>query len=125
MMGSTPHGPGFSPQAHCLDDLARQAGFLGYLEARLNLGDAQVSLWQRLEEAAKSAAATQRKTCASLPASAETKPPTLPQRLKDEKQMLAARLAMVMAIQPPLVALYDSLSPEQRAILDPRRPVQP
>jgi len=118
-------GHPFAPQAACLDAAAREAGFYAYLQARLNLTDLQRPLWQRVSDAVNSAADARRKACASLPATADGKPPNMPQRLEREKQMLAARLDELSAVQPAVAALYDSLSPEQRAVIDPVPPARP
>jgi LTXXQ motif family protein len=125
MAGRPPFGRDFSPQAHCLDAIAREAAHYAYLETRLNLSDAQRPLWQRVSDAVNSAAETQRKICASLPVKLDGKPPSLPQRLEREKQMLAARLDELSAVQPAIASLYESLSPDQRALIDPVPPARP
>src|SRR5579863_6462691 len=52
--GHDPGGAGFSPRAHCLDEIAREAGLRAYIAAKLNLSAEQRALWQRVEQAAAS-----------------------------------------------------------------------
>jgi len=48
----------------------------------------------------------------------------LPLLMVHEKELLAARLAELVEIQPAIVAVYGSFSAEQRAALDPPRPAR-
>ena len=125
-------GPGYGPsesglpsRALCLDAIAREAGLRNYMAAKLNLTAPQRVLWQRLEKAAVSGADTRRKACANLPVTAPPALPTLPIVMTQEKALLAARLAELIEVQPALAAVYDSLSAEQRVVLDPPRPARP
>jgi hypothetical protein len=122
--GYDPGEAGLSPRARCLDEIAREAGLRSYIAAKLNLSARQKVLWQRLERAAISGADTRRKACANLPMTALVTPPPLPLLMTQEKQLLAARLAELIEVQPALAAVYDSLSAEQRAVLDPPFPVK-
>lgn len=108
-----------TPRDLCLDGLAREAAMRGYVEAKLDLTPAQRPLWQHIAEAAQSAAEAQRSLCEKIPASADVRPPTLPQALAMQQEMLAARLAELQQVQPAVNALYEALSPEQRLSLDP------
>ena len=118
----TPGEAQLSPRSRCLDEIAHEAGLRAYIAAKLNLSAAQRALWQRFERAAVSGADTRRKACANFPMSASPTPSALPLLIAYEKELLAARLAELIEIQPTITAVYNSLSPEQRAMLDPPPP---
>jgi hypothetical protein len=122
--GYDPGGAGLSPRASCLDEIAREAGLRSYIATKLNLTARQQVLWQRLEKAAASGANTRRKACENLSVTALATPPSLPLVMTQEKQLLAARLAELIEVQPALATVYDSLSAEQRAVLDPPFPIK-
>ncbi len=139
--GPPPMGPGFpgfmpppfghgehrplSPQAHCLDEVAHEAGFVRYISVRLDLTQTQRPLWEKLEDITRAAEDKRRESCRQLPAAAEDKPPALPQRLAQIGDELAQRAAELQQAQPAVAALYQSLSPEQRALLDGMGPPAP
>jgi hypothetical protein len=116
---------GLPSRTLCFDEIAREAGLRNYIAAKLNLSAPQRVLWQRLEKAAVSGADTRRKACANLPVTAPPALPPLPIVMTHEKALLAARLAELIEVQSALAAVYDSLSVEQRAVLDRPRPARP
>ncbi len=122
MPGAGPGGPermvrDFSPKAFCEDRLARRIGHRAYLKARLDLKADQMSAWDAFQKAADEASAKEKARCASLPTEMK-EPPTLIQRLDRQEAMMKARLESLQLVKPTLVALYDKLSPEQKAVLD-------
>lgn len=109
----------------CLDDVAREAGARGYWSAKLDLTQAQQPLWQRVDAAASVGEAAKRKLCAKLPPTPDAPQPTPPQALAHRQELLEAELAELQQLQPTIAALYDSLSPEQRAVIDPPSTLRP
>jgi hypothetical protein len=109
------------PDLACKERFARQAGFLAYLGAKLEPNAAQQPLWDKYHQAMLDGATTQRAICLDNAKSPWQGLTVLERRDRVEK-ILAARLNALHATRPPLDALYQSLTPEQRALLDrPRR----
>lgn len=107
----------FSPKAFCEDRIARRIGQRAYLKARLDLKPDQMSAWDAFQKAADEASAKEKARCASLPTEMK-EPPTLMQRLDRQEAMMKTRIESIEAVKPSLMALYDKLSPEQKAVLD-------
>ena len=107
----------FSPKAFCEDRIARRIGNRAYLKARLDLKADQVPAWDAFQKAADEASAKEKAKCASLPAEMKT-PPSFPDRLGRQEEMMKSRLESIQAVKPTLMALYDKLSPEQKAAFD-------
>jgi hypothetical protein len=108
MMGGT-------PKEHCIDHLAWRAARRAYIETKLDLTAAQRPLWDKVENAAQAEAEKERQLCAALKTPAST---TAIDRLDHMQQFLSARLDGLKAAQPAVSALYQALTPAQRAILD-------
>jgi len=106
---------GGDPQERCVDRLARRAAWRAYIETKLDLTAAQRPLWDKVESAAQSEEQKERQLCASLKGSAA---PTVVERMDQMRQFLAARLDGLTAAKPAVDALYQALTPPQRAILD-------
>jgi LTXXQ motif family protein len=107
------------PRQACIDRLARRAGFIASIGFRLNLTPAQKPLWDKVTAAAQTAQDAQRKLCEALPASVEARgKETVIDRMNHWQQMLQARLQGLQQAEPAVQALYQTLSPEQKAILD-------
>lgn len=107
----------FSPKAFCEEHIARRIGNRAYLRAMLDLKADQMPAWDAFQKAADEASAKEKAKCASLPTEMKT-PPSLPDRLTRQEEMMKSRLESIQAVKPLLVALYDKLSPEQKAVLD-------
>ncbi len=110
--GDTPR-----PRRRMCDTAAeRHAEILASSEARLKLAEAQKPAWSKFVEAANAAHQSMfEKMCgANKPAPART----LPQRLAREETMAQIKLDHLKAIGPSLLALYQTLSPEQQKIAD-------
>jgi hypothetical protein len=106
---------GRSPQAWCIERLARRAGLRAYVETKLNLTPPQMPLWRKVQDAADSETQQERQLCGAIKAGA---PSTLLDRLDRREQFLSVRLAGLKAVKPALQALYNALTPEQKQILD-------
>jgi LTXXQ motif family protein len=111
-----------SPQAECEENVDRYAAIAGYLKSKFRLQGSQKQAWQKIEEAAEPALEFIHELCAPLP-DRMARPPAAPDMLDFVEQQLSARAAFLRAIRDPVRAFYDSLSPEQRAVLQPPPPV--
>jgi hypothetical protein len=108
-----------APQQACIDRLARRAGFLASVGFKLNLTAEQKPLWDKVVAATQSAEEGQRKLCASLPASvADRDKETIIDRMKHRQAMLQAQLEALQQTGPAVQALYEKLTPEQKAVVD-------
>ncbi len=107
----------FSPRDFCVERVARRAGNRAYLKERLDLKPEQVPLWDNFQKAADAAGARDKARCASLPTDVKT-PPSFMDRFNMREEMMKARLESLESVKPSLQALYASLTPEQKAIVD-------
>ena len=116
MMMDRMHGMmGRDPQEWCLDRLAHRAARRAYIGVKLNLTAEQQPLWDKVQSAAQAEEQQERQLCASLKSGAE---PTLLDRMDRMQQFLQARLNGLRAAKPLVQALYQSLTPDQQAILN-------
>jgi hypothetical protein len=108
-----------SPQQRCERRLAHRAARAAYIASLLKLTPEQRPLYEKLRGAMQEAADKQHQFCASLkPRDQET----LLDRIDRREQFLTARLQAMQSTKPALQALYQALTPEQKAIIDhPRR----
>ncbi len=106
----------------CKQRFAREAGFLAYIGALLELTTQQEQLWDKYHQAMLDNATKLRQVCLDNLVSPSRDETALQRRDRIEK-MLTARLDALHATRPALEALYQSLTPEQRAVLNrPRNP---
>jgi hypothetical protein len=103
------------PQERCLDRLAWRAARRAYVESKLDLTAAQRPLWDKVESVAQTEEQKERQLCASLKGGAA---PSIVERMGRMQQFLAARLDGLAAAKPAVEALYQALTPAQRAIID-------
>lgn len=108
-----------SPQQACVDRIARRAGFVAAIGVKLNLTTDQKPLWDKLVTATQGAQADQRKLCDALPTSRDSDDKlTIIDRMHHREQMMQTRLKGLQQVEPAVQALYQSLTPEQKAVLD-------
>jgi hypothetical protein len=107
-----------SPRERCEERLAHRAGIIAYTVSKLNLTAEQKPLWDKLNGAVESAADKERALCANLPAQAGQGQATILDRMSRREQFLSARLQGLQQARPALEALYQVLTPEQKAIID-------
>jgi hypothetical protein len=107
----------FSPRAMCDEQVARRAGFRAYIKVRLNLKPEQMTAWSAFEKAADDVTAKEIARCAALPAEVKT-PPTFIDRMSMREEAMKTRLAAMEAVKPSMLALYNTLTPEQKVVLD-------
>lgn len=112
-----PQRPAFSPQKMCVEHVARRIGNRAYLKARLDLKPEQMTAWNTFEKAADDVSAKDKARCASLPTEIKTRP-NFADRFTMRENMMKSRYDSLEAVKPSLMALYASLTPEQKEILD-------
>jgi LTXXQ motif family protein len=103
------------PQERCTERLAWRAAMRAYAEAKLNLTAEQRPLWDKVQSAAQAEEQKERQLCASVKPATEQ---TLLDRMDRMQQFLSTRLDGLQSAKPAVQALYQALTPEQRAILD-------
>lgn len=111
-----------NPRAFCLDQIARRAGHRTYMKLRLDLKPEQMTAWNAFAKASDDADVKDVARCNALPTEMKDKP-TFVERLTMEETIMKARIARIEAVKPSLQTLYDTLSPEQKAVLDSPRPM--
>jgi hypothetical protein len=104
-----------SPQERCEERLAWRAAMRAYTEAKLDLTPEQRPLWDKVESIAQTEQQKERQLCSSLKSRDET---TVLDRLDRMQQFLSTRLEALQTAKPAVQALYQALTPEQRAIFD-------
>jgi hypothetical protein len=104
-----------NPQERCEERLAWRAAMRAYTEAKLDLTSEQRPLWDRVESIAQTEQQKERQLCSALKPGDET---TVLDRLDRMQQFLSTRLEALQAAKPAVQALYQALTPEQRAIFD-------
>lgn len=107
----------FNPKAFCLDRIAHRAGNRAYLKVRLELKPEQMTAWNTFAKASDDADVKDTARCNALPTEMKERPNYV-DRLTMEETFMKARIERIDAVKPTLVALYDTLSPEQKAVLD-------
>jgi LTXXQ motif family protein len=105
----------WNPQERCVDRLARRAARNAYIEAKLDLTAEQRPLWDKVQSIAQSEQQKERQLCGELKAGASS---TVLDRMDRAQQFLSARLDALQTAKPAVQALYQSLTPEQKAIFD-------
>jgi LTXXQ motif family protein len=100
----------------------RRAAITDYLKSKLQLAGAQSEAWQKMEDAAKPVRMKMYDACKLLPENVSDTP-TLPSTMEFLEKRLSVQTELVHTIAKPVRALYDVLSPDQRAVLD-RAPPQ-
>jgi hypothetical protein len=106
-----------SPRQICEEHINFGSAHVAYLKAKLRLQGNQKDAWQKLEQAAEPAVERMREACGQLPAQMGGAG-NLPERIDVMARQLAVRTEFLQAIREPLRAVYDTLTPDQRAVLD-------
>jgi hypothetical protein len=99
----------------CEERLAWRAAMRAYTEVKLDLTAEQRPLWEKVQSAAQAEEQKERQLCTTLK---EGDDATLLDRLDRMQQFLSTRLDALQAAKPAVQALYQALTPEQRATLD-------
>lgn len=104
-------------EAFCGERYAHEAGRLSYLEARLDLTDKQRSAWSKWRQVQLDNANREQTDCLSMTPDPKVKPTALEIEARLEKE-LSTRLQNLQSSRPVLDALYEVLTPVQRAVFD-------
>ena len=104
-----------NPQERCTERLAWRTAMRAYAEVKLDLTAEQRPLWDRVQSAAQAEEQKERQLCIALKPSADA---TLLDRMNRMQQFLSTRLEGLQSAKPSVQALYQALTPEQRAMLD-------
>jgi hypothetical protein len=105
------------PKQICTERYAREAGFLAYIGAKLDLTAQQQPLWDKYHQAMLDSFGKLRDVCVTNKSARHWSLTALERRDRMDRT-LSAKLDALHATRPALEALYQSLSPEQRALLD-------
>jgi hypothetical protein len=101
----------------CSDQQAGHAARLAWLETKLELTDAQKPLFAKFKQTVLDNAAKEKAACLAVQPATDA-PLTILDHEKQAEAMLSAKLASLQASRAPLQALYESLTPAQRKIVD-------
>ena len=103
------------PKERCEERLAWRAAMRAYTEAKLNLTAEQRTLWDKVQSAVQAEEQKERQLCSAVKPGGDS---TLLDRLDRMQQFLSTRLDGLQSAKPSVQALYQALTPEQRAIID-------
>ena len=92
------------------------AGRIAFLRSELQINDAQSKAWDVFANALRNIGSRLKE--ADMPMMAEASSPQLLARLDSQERMLTARLEGVRAMKAAFAPLYDTLSAEQREMVD-------
>jgi hypothetical protein len=106
-----------NPKTFCLDQIARRAGNRTYLKIRLDLKPEQLTAWNAFAKASDDADVKDTARCNALPTEMKERPNYV-DRLTMEETVMKARVERIEAVKPSLLAFYNTLSPEQKVVLD-------
>ncbi|HUC52072.1 MAG TPA: Spy/CpxP family protein refolding chaperone [Xanthobacteraceae bacterium] len=116
-MGSWMMAGAGSGQAMCNAMAGHIEGRLGYIKAELKITDAQESLWNAYAAAARDNANTMIARCTTM-MSQRGSQVSLPDRLDENEQLMAAQLDAVRAMNKALKPLYAALNDTQKQAAD-------
>jgi hypothetical protein len=114
--------PAFNPKQMCLDQIARRAGNRTYIKIRLELKPEQMTAWDAFAKASDEADVKDTARCNALPTEMKERPNYV-DRLTREEDMMKARVERIEAVKPSLTAFYNTLTPDQKTVLDRPRPM--
>jgi LTXXQ motif family protein len=117
MMG---HNPDFAlPPARivCEEGINRIAALAAYIKSKLRLQGAQKDNWSKIEQAAGPMIEKMHEACDTLP-NGPSAPLTMLAMLSFAGKQASARAEFLIAVSDPAQAFYDSLSTEQRELLN-------
>ena len=103
---------------HCADRYAHRVGEVAYLETRLALTDSQRGAFDNWKHIVLSDAKSGSDACAADHPHDMGGPPSIVDRERHMETMMKERLAFLDAELPALTALYQTLTPEQKMVLD-------
>lgn len=105
-------------QKMCTEHYARKTARLAYLEAKLGLTEPQRAVWNKWRQTQLDAADQRRTACLQRQHKEGAARPTAVEREARMEKYLSTRLQQLQASRPALQALYDALTPDQKALFD-------
>ena len=117
-MGSWMMGRGESSQAMCTAMASHIEGRLAYIKAELKITTDQESLWNSYASAARDSANTMLAHCTTMMGQRGASTVSLPDRLDQHEQLMAAQLDAIRAANKTLKPLYAALSDSQKKTAD-------
>jgi hypothetical protein len=109
---------GASGSAMCSAMAGHIDGRLAYIKAELKITDAQESLWNSYAAAARDSANTMVARCMTMMSRHSGSTVSLPDRLDQNEQLMAAQLDALRATNKALKPLYAALSESQKQTAD-------
>jgi hypothetical protein len=109
---------GASGSAMCSAMAGHIDGRLAYVKAELKITDAQESLWNSYAAAARDSANTMVARCMTMMSRHSGSTVSLPDRLDQNEQLMAAQLDALRATNKALKPLYAALSESQKQTAD-------
>jgi LTXXQ motif family protein len=116
--GSWMMGSGGFSQAMCNVMANHIEGRLAYIKAELKITEAQGSLWNTYAAAARDNANAMRAHCTTMMSKYSGSAASLPDRLEQHEQIMAAQLDAVRAMNKALKPLYAALNDDQKKTAD-------
>jgi hypothetical protein len=110
-----------SPQERCEERLARRAARVAYTGTMLKLTAEQRPLWERVTANLQAARDQQLQLCATLQPADQQTERTVLDRVNRAEQYYNIRLQGLQQVRPALEQLYETLTEEQKAVIDRRR----
>jgi len=117
-MGPGMMGWGESGQTMCSAMASHLDGRLAYIKAELKITTAQESLWNSYAAAARDSADTMLAHCITMMSQHGASSVSLPDRLDQHEQLMAAQLDAMRAKNKALKPLYAALSDDQKKSAD-------
>lgn len=117
MMGPSMMG-GASGPAMCNAMAGHMEGRLAYLKTELKITETQESLWNTYAAAARDNANSMLARCMTMMSQHSGSAVSLPDRLDQNEQLMAAQLDAMRAVNKALKPLYAALSENQRQAAD-------
>lgn len=106
-------------QEMCEERPAHAAAKLAYVEAKLNLTDAQKPLFAKWRQVVLDGEAKEKAACLAATPKSDAMPHlTILERESHEETLLQARLDLLKSSRPTLQAFYDSLTEAQKQSFD-------
>ncbi len=116
--GSWMMGRGDFSQAMCNAMANHIEGRLAYIKAELKITEAQGDLWNTYATASRSNANAMRGHCTTMMSRGSGSAASLPERLDQHEQLMAAQLDAIRAMNKTLKPLYAALSEDQKKTAD-------
>jgi LTXXQ motif family protein len=117
-MGRSTMGWGGLAQAMCNAMTGHVEGRLAYIKAELKITQTQELLWNAYAAAARENANTMLAHCTAMMGQRGSSTTSLPVRLDQHEQLMAAQLEAMRTMNKALKPFYAALSPEQKKTAD-------